>query len=77
METHDLIRLFYDLEQITNVEMKDYRPLPAQGLREGEDGGMGTRFSIHSPERKEVMVQNEPRERNNSNFVASPRTSQH
>lgn len=46
-------------------------------LREGEDGGMGTRFPSTALKRKEVMVRNEARERNNSNFVSCPRTSQH
>ncbi|RLW07043.1 hypothetical protein DV515_00004227 [Chloebia gouldiae] len=48
----------------------------AHSLREGEDGGMGTRFSSTALKRKEVMVQNEAAERNNSNFAACPRTTQ-
>lgn len=77
METHNLILVLYYLKQILNVEMTNYYSLQAHNLREGEDGGMGTRFPTTALKRKEVMVQNEVGERNNSNFVAFPRTSQH
>lgn len=38
METHNLIRLFYDLQQVITAGGKDCCPSHRHSVREGEDG---------------------------------------